>query len=217
MSLATTYTNVSARFDAMAIRERGLIALAVLAVLVLLWDATLMRPLEQKEQALSQELETMQTSMAQLTAALTGESGGDPLSLGLLQQQSLRESLAAADAQLQNVAAGLIPPSRMVQALRDVLNRQSGLRLVSLKNLPARSIAPSSDASRADSGAPFVHPIEMTLEGDYLTLLKYLQAVEALDWRFYWQSLELTTTEYPINRVRVQLNSLSMDRDWLGV
>ncbi|MBC7983568.1 MAG: MSHA biogenesis protein MshJ, partial [Candidatus Obscuribacterales bacterium] len=67
------------------------------------------------------------------------------------------------------------------------------------------------------SGGPYVHPIEMTIEGDYLTLLKYFQSIEALDWRFYWQSLELIKTDYPMNRVRVQLNSLSMDREWLGV
>ncbi|MBC7982329.1 MAG: type II secretion system protein M [Candidatus Obscuribacterales bacterium] len=210
-------TNLSARFNAMSLRERGLIAAAVLVVLVMIWDGALMRPLDRKKQALSQELATVQKSMATLTAALTGESGGDPLSLGLLQQQALKESVAAADAQLQTVAAGLIPPPRMVQALRDVLAVQSGLRLVSLKNLPARSLAQSLDATQTASGGPYVHPIEMTIEGDYLTLLKYFQSIEALDWRFYWQSLELIKIDYPMNRVRVQLNSLSMDREWLGV
>jgi MSHA biogenesis protein MshJ len=55
------------------------------------------------------------------------------------------------------------------------------------------------------------------VEGGYLDVLNYLQKVEALPWRFYWQVLELKAAEYPLNRVRIRLNTLSMDKEWLGV
>ena len=62
---------------------------------------------------------------------------------------------------------------------------------------------------------PYVHSLEFVVEGSYLDVLRYLEKVEALPWRFYWQVLELKTAEYPINRVRVRLNTLSMDKEWL--
>ena len=217
MSLRTGFINWSARFNAMSLRERGLVFGALVAVLIVAWDGLLMKPLDRKKQTLNQQLESLQTNMNQLTASLTGENGGDPFTIALTKQRSLQESLAAVDAQLQTVAAGLIPPPRMVAALRDVIDRQRGLRLISLKNLPSQSLVPPVDPNQPPTAGPFVHPIEMVVEGDYLTVLKYLESVEALDWRFYWQSLELISTDYPANRVRIRLNSLSMDREWLGV
>jgi MSHA biogenesis protein MshJ len=223
--------NVSTRFTAMSLRERGLVFAALLAVLIVVWDSLLMKPLEQRKQALNQELQSVQENITQLASSLSGDGGGDSFTTALTQQQSLQQSLAAVDGQLQTLAAELIPPPRMVAALRDVLDHQQGLRLISLKNLPSYSLAPADPGTAAASAAsistttlvpvsttgPFVHPIEMIVEGDYLTVLNYLRAVEQLKWRFYWLSLDLNSTDYPKNRVRIMLNSLSMDRDWLGV
>ena len=55
------------------------------------------------------------------------------------------------------------------------------------------------------------------LEGRYLDVLAYLEALEALPWRFYWRRLELTTTRYPLNRVRVELGTVSMGREWIDL
>jgi MSHA biogenesis protein MshJ len=215
MSLSASFMNLSTRFNAISLRERAMIFGAVLAVLILAWDTLLMQPLDKRKEALTNEMQEVQSSMAQLTSSLTAD-GGDPVMKAFAQQQSLQQSLAAADEQLQTMAAGLIAPPRMVAALRDMLERQQGLRLVELKNLPARALVPPIDAQQPEHG-PFIHPVEMTIEGDYLTLLRYLEAIESLPWRFYWQVLELQTIEYPHNRVRLRLNTLSMDAEWLGV
>jgi MSHA biogenesis protein MshJ len=215
MNLSASFVNLSTRFNAISLRERAMIFGALLAVLILAWDALLMQPLDKRKQALTNEMQEVQNSMAQLTSTLTAE-GGDPVMKGFAQQQMLQQSLAAADEQLQTMAAGLIAPPRMVAALRDMLERQQGLRLVALKNLPARALVPPTDPLQPQHG-PFIHPVEMTIEGDYLTLLRYLEAIESLPWRFYWQVLELQTIDYPHNRVRLRLNTLSMDAEWLGV
>ncbi len=67
------------------------------------------------------------------------------------------------------------------------------------------------------SGGPYVHPVEIVVEGTYLDVLAYLHALESLEWRFYWRLLELESTAYPRNRVRIELSTLSLDRDWIGV
>jgi len=47
-----------ARFDKLSLRERALVALAVLAVLVGLWDVLFMQPLRNQRNVLTQELST---------------------------------------------------------------------------------------------------------------------------------------------------------------
>lgn len=221
--------NYSSRFNAMTLRERGLIVIAVLTILILIWDRLLMHPLELKKQLLSQELSEVQKNLEMVSASIEGRANSDPLSLAVTQRKSLERSLSAVDTQLQSTAAGLIAPQKMLSAMRDMLDRQQGVRLISMRNLPVVSLVPVEDTSHtiangaqlithpiAPSG-PYLHPIEMVIDGSYLDVLRYLQNVEALPWKFYWQSLELETTEYPINRVRLRLNTLSMDKEWLGV
>jgi MSHA biogenesis protein MshJ len=227
MSVNATMINVGSRFNAMSLRERALISLALLALLILVWDQFLMNPLRMRRQVLSQEIEEVQKDLAMLTATIEGRANDNPLALAMGQKKSLVESLAAVDAQLQSTSAGLIAPQRMLAALRDVLNDQQGLRLISMRNLPVVSLLTPAGETHTDTNkietppiaksGPYVHSLELIVEGNYLDVLRYLQTVEGLPWRFYWQVLELKTTEYPINRVRIRLNTLSMDKEWLGV
>jgi MSHA biogenesis protein MshJ len=229
MMLPAGLINLNSRFNAMSLRERGMIAAAALAILVLAWDQLLMSPLHAEKQRLSSELEQTQKSLATLTDSIQGRANDNPLAQAMEQQKSLREQLVAVDQQLQSESAGLIAPPRMLEALRDVLSRQTGLRLISMRNLPVTSLVaplPPADPTKGEAAqatppaptqGPYVHALELIVEGGYLDVLRYLQAVEALPWRFYWQALELKTVEYPMNRVRIRLNTLSMDKEWLGV
>jgi len=75
----------------------------------------------------------------------------------------------------------------------------------------------TAEPQPATSSGPYVHPVELVIEGSYLDVLAYLRALESLPWRFYWKVLELQTTHYPTNRVRIELSTLSMDKEWIGV
>ena len=226
MSANSVMVNLGSRFNAMTLRERAIVSIALLALLVLVWDRLLMEPLRIRKQTLSQEIESIQKTVAMLADSIEGRAADNPMTVAMEQKKSLTESLAAVDAQLQSTSAGLIAPQRMLAALRDVLDDQQGLRLVSMRNLPVTSLmaprtepvgsAASNVAPMAKTG-PYVHSLELVVDGSYLDVLRYLQSVEGLPWRFYWQVLELKTTEYPINRVRIRLNTLSMDKEWLGV
>lgn len=243
MNINASLINVGSRFNAMSLRERAMIAVALLALLVLLWDQMLMDPLRKREVQLSQEVEEVKKNLDTLTASIEGRANDNPFSVAMTQKRELTQSLAAVDAQLLSESAGLIPPQRMLAALRDVLDRQQGLRLVSMRNLPVTSLLPPPvnpntpasntviDKSLVYTGAssgkevrppiaasgPYIHSLEIVVEGNYLDVLRYLQTIEGLPWRFYWQVLDLKTTEYPTNRVRLRLNTLSMEKEWLGV
>jgi MSHA biogenesis protein MshJ len=57
----------------------------------------------------------------------------------------------------------------------------------------------------------------LTLRGDYLEVLRYLEDVERLPWHIYWSRLELSVDEYPVNDVVLEVATLSLDEEWIGV
>ncbi|MDP6415432.1 MAG: MSHA biogenesis protein MshJ, partial [Gammaproteobacteria bacterium] len=73
-----------------------------------------------------------------------------------------------------------------------------------------------SASEDADTATFYKHGFEIEFEGTYFACLEYLRAVESLPWRFYWQVLELTVDEYPSNRIRLEVSTLSLDEEWIG-
>ncbi len=231
------------RFDRMSLRERLLIFAALLAAVVTMWHAKFMEPLNAREKGLTQELVELQESVARMSRATQAVASTDPASVAMKRLQEREKALAAINEKLVAASAGLIPPAQMVQVIHDVLKHQEGLRLVSLRNLPVSSLvaekkgaagasegqANANPAQRADgdgasvgAGAaigsgPYLHPVELVVEGRYLDVVAYLRALEGLPWRFYWRVLQLETKTYPLNRVRIELSTVSLDKEWIGV
>jgi MSHA biogenesis protein MshJ len=215
MKIPVPLARLLARFDALAMRERVLVAGAVLIGTVLLWFATSYDPATARQRALRAELTTLQQSITLTTQSIQETNEANPTLTAQREENRLKERLAAINTQLAAKSAGLIPPERMVQVIQDVLARQRGVTLVSLHNSPVTTLVPG--AAGATSAGPYVHPVEIVVEGSYLDVLAYLHALEHLEWRFYWRLLELESTAYPRNRVRIELSTLSLDKDWIGV
>jgi MSHA biogenesis protein MshJ len=212
MKMPASVLNAARRFDALTLRERMLVAAGVLAIVFVMWDAAIMQPLADHKARLSTELSDLQNGIDDTADAETT----DPLQLAVRDRTVLKEQLNDTDRKLEAAADGLIPPERMIGVIRDVLSRQRGLKLVSLQNRAVAPLAPPLDETVAATG-PYVHPVEVVVEGSYFDVLAYLRELESLPWRFYWKTFDLSTTQYPTNRVRIELSTLSMDRAWLGV
>ena len=92
------------------------------------------------------------------------------------------------------------------------------VKLVSLRKLAPIELPPRT-AGEAQGAAP--HPciqvVELELEGNYLDILTYMRSLEALPLHLYWRRLELATADYPKNRVRLELGTLSIDSQWMGL
>jgi MSHA biogenesis protein MshJ len=208
------------RFEALSLRERALMVFAVLGLLVAAWDTLLMDPLRRTRSALTAELAQAGTSAVNAQNA----DASDPRQVSITRAGELQTQLHVVDAQLANTASGFVASSRMIEVLHDMLDRQGRLALVSIRNLPVTSLIPPADVSAgADASTPvpaqppYVHAIEIVIDGEYGDILDYLAALEALPWKFRWTSLDLSTAGYPRNRVRIQLSTLSLESTWLGV
>jgi MSHA biogenesis protein MshJ len=203
------------RFDRLSLRERVLAVGATIVVLVATLNALLLTKLDTRRKSLSAELSSLQGTMAGAASAVEAMNNSDATSAALAQQKSLQHDLDAVNGQLASEAAGMIAPERMAEVIHGMLSRQHGLVLVSLRNLPAHNVAEAQTG--ADQGGPYVHPVELVLEGSYLDILAYLQSLETMPWHFYWRALDLQASKYPVNRVRVELGTVSMAREWIGL
>jgi MSHA biogenesis protein MshJ len=200
------------RFNRLNARERVLIVVAALAAIVALWDMLLMEPLEARRKTLTDEQATLQSGIAAISQAMEAGRATDPTTLALRQIKAAEQALAAVNSKLESTSTGLLPPQRMAEVIQDVLRQRGDVRLVSLRSEPVANLSPQP----ADSAGPYLHPVELIVEGHYLEILEYLRALEALQWHLYWKTLELDSAHYPLDQVRIELGTLSLDRTWLG-
>lgn len=207
------------RFESLTLRERAFVMLAVIGALIACWDVLFLEPLLRTRAALETELATAGQPPQSVDVS-------DPRQVNLNRAGELQTRLASIDSQLANTASGFVSADRMIQVLHDVLDAQGRLELVSIRNLPVTSLIepPPVDANQAaptespaEPQPPFVHAVEIVIDGQYGDILDYLATLEALPWKFRWKSLDLSTAGYPRNRVRIEIATLSLDSTWLGV
>jgi MSHA biogenesis protein MshJ len=234
--LGDTLKRLAERIDRLSLRERGLLFGGALVLIFIGWQTLLMDPLSSRAASAEQRLADAERTAE--AAALAGTAAdSDPAVLAATRERALRARLEELDAELADASTGYVPPERMNELLRELLQRQRGLRLVSLRNLPVVSLsrpeppvatAGAADAARpgdpaaAESPAPgragpYLHPVAIVIEGDYASVVGYLRELEGLPWRLHWRQLDLHSTEHPTNRVRIEIGTVGLSRDWMSV
>lgn len=212
MSLRQRVQRLSDRIDALSLRERGLVMLAIIAVVTVLWYELFMAPLETRREVLATSVAETQQRIQSLNDAITrmaNDGGNQEL---VARRERLQSEIERLEAELRERTGNLVAPEEMAQVLEKMLQRTPGLELVEIRNLPAEPVLPGQTGASV-----YRHGIAITVEGRYATILDYVTALENLSWRFYWDSLRLETEDYPVNRVTIVVYTLSLEEGLLGV
>jgi MSHA biogenesis protein MshJ len=217
--LTQRLTAPAERIDALSLRERLLIFASGITLACLAWQILCMDPLNARARAAAQQLSD---SSQQLNAVdrIGSVSDSDPLVAAANRNRALERRLGELDAQLHELAHDYVGPEQVTDLLQTMLSEQHGLQLVSLKNLPSESMARdpaqsnSTEPVAADRG-PFLHPVELTVEGDYASITAYLRALEQMPWRVHWRRLVVVGRDYPVNRATLVVGAMSLSRDWI--
>jgi len=59
------------------------------------------------------------------------------------------------------------------------------------------------------------HGVEIVLQGSYLDMVNYMDALEALPTQLFWGKVELQAGQYPDARLKLTLYTLSLDQKWM--
>ncbi|MCH8074093.1 MAG: type II secretion system protein M [Proteobacteria bacterium] len=211
----TKLTSLLAVVDKMSLRERLLVFGAGMMLLGSVWYLGLMQPLTKQvtrnrtEIASLQERTKTTNQNLEVQALQISNTGAEDREKFERVQQRLDEM----NERLGGYAAELIDPAEMSRVLQGVLKEQSKLRLIRARNISHGAMSASAEA---ETTTFYRHGLEIEFEGSYLACLEYLQQLEALPWRFYWQFLEIEVLEYPRNRIRLEVSTLSPDEEWIG-
>ncbi len=214
------------RIDALSLKERVLVLLATMLVLGVAWDAQLMQKLAREEANYNNSIEslTQQITAFEIQAGAVVEAAGkDPDAEVKRQITRLQRRQAQLEDEIRNKAARLVAPSQMAPVLRSVLDEFTALEFVALEGLGVESLLPQAAESNTKqdpedvSQGAYRHGFRLTFNGTYHDVLSYLRALERLDVGFFWDSIEVEMTEYPIAAGSVVVFTLSLDEEWIGV
>lgn len=204
-----------ARIDALSLRERMLVIVTAVVVIVAFWQMTLMEPIEQRAarsrvelDGLKKRISSAHANMQEQILQIAGEGGSERQRIA-----SLQHRIDEINVTLGNYAAELIDPAEMAQVLEGILREQSQLTLLQIRNTTPE---PLSDEDELDPTTFYRHGLEIEVEGSYAACLSYLTEIESLPWRLYWQILEIEVIDYPLNRIRLEVSTLSLDEEWIG-
>ncbi len=215
-------------------RERVLVLAGVLSLIYIIWDTFLIVPLQQQNKALLLQYQTIQNQLSDLNKRRI-------LADGLL-KNSKRKQLLAEINQVQSEIKnfnqriserlqGRVAPENMSAMLNDVLQNNTRLELIRINNFPAEPFLKDKESSQQttpsktdivneiDPGMAgiYKHSLEMELEGNYLDILAYLQSLEAMQWKIFWDQVRMEVLEHPRIKVIIKVHTFSLKDGWLRV
>ncbi|HNT62139.1 MAG: hypothetical protein LC123_04530 [Burkholderiales bacterium] len=223
-----------AKFDALSLRERLMVAIAAFAATYFLVDALLLGSWQRQNAGIKATLLEQRAESARTAAQVQEQqvrAGSHPDALARARIREIEQKIAAIDASLQSSSKQLVPPERMASLLEDLLKGNKRLQLAKLATLPAEALLAREPASGAAQAAEpmqaaaeqpagqniFKHGVELTLRGNYFDMLDYLAQIEALPWQMYWGRLRLEARDYNRPVLTLTLYTLSLDKTWLTI
>ena len=202
------------------LRERGLIFLMVVSVLVAIIFTLFLEPQLAKQKKLSQQMTQQQSQIKSIQAqiqALEETRSVDPDTANRAKLESLRIQLVQIKALLQVKQQQLIPADKVAGLLEDMLSRNRQLQLISLLSLPASTVTGEEEQATAVEKEFFKHGVEISVRGNYFDLLDYVVQLEKLPTQMFWGRASLTVEQYPVSRLTLTLFTLSLDKTWLVI
>jgi MSHA biogenesis protein MshJ len=203
------------RLDAMSLRERVLIFLAVAVVIVAIADSALFDPILRRQKVNSQGIHQQEDEIRTVQAYAQARTGANANA----KRQRLEKhklELAALDRELSARRSELVPPERMAKMLYEIVKRNPDIELVSLRSLPATGLTESLTAILGSGGlALYRHGIEIAVSGSYLRMLTYVGQLERLPAKIMWGNMELQAGAYPVVTLKITLYTLSPEKTWL--
>lgn len=285
--LKNTWNKLSAKLDAMTLRERALVFVAATGLILFLLYTLAVEPLLARQAALLAQIQQQQNQVSGIDTEIAARAQGfvlDPDAEARAQLQQARAEIDSIGARLVAVQKGLVAPEKIAPLLEHLL--QGGkLKLLALRTLPvagmneaagpaapaapaefqapdpaaalepalqqsalqktpppatpagALTAAPTTASTSAPAAAPppvaqpgpgsvasaevkapellYRHGVEIVVQGSYLEMINYMQALEALPVQLFWGGARLDAQQYPEARLTLTLYTLSLDEKWM--
>lgn len=227
------WEKIAKRVDAATLRERGLIFVALVALVVALADTVLIDPEFTRQKRLNREIAQRQGDIAALQVQLNkliAVRQVDPDRANRDRLARIRGEIKALEERLNEQQRRFTRPEQMRSVLEEMLGRNRKVSLVDMKTLQLAPIAEARAAAAAPPSKPaatkpaaplerqvYRHGVELTVAGPYLDLLAYVSDLEKLPMQLYWGGAEMSAATYPVVTLKLTVYTLSVDKAWMNV
>jgi MSHA biogenesis protein MshJ len=198
-------------FNRLGFRERAGVIFAVLALVYVILDFSLVSPEQKRVKALKAELTRIEAEATAVQADIVivkAQLEKDPYAKDREQLDAFKKAIQEADTFLANVESD---PRQVGQLLRQILATVPGLKLVSLKTLGSTPIVEKT-ATAQSQATVYRRGIELTVKGNYLTMLPYLEKLQQQPIRLLWGEATLTVAAYPDADLRLLFYTVSRQK-----
>lgn len=236
------WRDYSAKYLKITQREQTLIlATGVIAVIFILFNFVIepqIGNLKNINQKISQQTSLIDVNTNAI-ASLERRLLEDPNDILEKQRAYYAKKISKVDEEILALTSDLIDPIQMRHALMALLKLQKGLSLLSFelqgaeplilpqnvgKNIvdteqttkTAEKTKPTPLAASATIGL-YKHGVKLKLSGSYFQLRDYLEQLESLQWKFFWNEFNYQSVEYPKSELEIEIFSLSTQEEFLGV
>ncbi|MDH4285305.1 MAG: type II secretion system protein GspM [Gallionellaceae bacterium] len=219
------WEKLAAKIDGLSLRERLLIFIALAFILTALVNTLFINPLLAEQRKLSGQVVQQQEKMKEVQGRMEAlvqarkDDANSPLRVRLDQ---LRQQIAEGDAYLKNCREQLVAPEHMAVLLQQMLQKNGKLQLISLQSLPPELLDKKAAQPENATAAPpdkqiYRHGIQITVRGNYLDLLRYLNELEHLPSSMLWGTAKMQVMQYPDAGLTLTIYTLSLGKTWLQV
>ncbi|ASP37185.1 hypothetical protein CHH28_00125 [Bacterioplanes sanyensis] len=201
---------------ALSARERLLVQITLHTALILLLIWLWIEPSWQRLQQAEQEQQQLQAETLQLSEQLDElqhQPRQDPNAELRSAIESQQDSLQQLRQRIEQLTDALVSPQQMVAVLRELLQADSRLQLVSLSNSTQERVELGQDYQDVHL---YRHGLQLTLKATYPGLVDYLEQLDQSPWRLYWQLLDYEVSDYPRGQVTLKVYTLSTEREVIG-
>ena len=222
------WLKLAARFDPLSARERWMVVVALLGGILFVGATFFIEP-AMKRAALAERASIEQRKqLADLKAQTLAlqSPGPHPDVAARTELDALKGRISDLVTRFAAMEGSLVSPERMSGLLENLIGRNSGLRLLSLRTLPVKPVLDKAAASDKAADQPVVpspaaglykHGVEIRLQGGYQELAAYLERLEKSPQKLLWSSVSLSADKPPVLVLTRTVYTLSLDRTWLIV
>jgi MSHA biogenesis protein MshJ len=233
--LLQQWIKLSTKLDAMTLRERAMVFAAVVAAVLFLLYTVSVEPLLNKQKMLRLQIKQQQNQITGIDTEIAAMAQGfvvDPDAATREKLKAVRHEIDTTSEGLMAVQKGLVAPDKIAPLLDHLLRGNGKLKLMSMKTLPVAGLnealqpaapAQPANAPPAAAAAPapkprellYRHGVEIVLQGSYLDMISYMDALEQLPVQLFWGKAKLDAQQYPNSRLTLTLYTLSLDPKWM--
>lgn len=222
--MQTNLDHLLEQFDALALRLRIMLTLAVVVVLFMLFDIfwfssnnlTIKRAQQKIDNDRQQAINLINLQNEHNEKLFKHRS--DPK---IKQLNTLNIQLDTVRQQLSEHTLNLVQPEEMANVLKDIILSSKLLKLKKLVKEQSVELSKTAkkdqeDENQQDQIRLYRHSMIIELKGNYRSAFKFLQKLEKMEKQVAFDRFEYIVDVYPKANIKLTVSTLSLDKGWVG-